>query len=87
MLRPEMGWPSQLPPASDAFTGTHADLVPGSPFRLPVAPGSKITAPDQRCSLEPADLRRHLAGSPFEAGDWAGDDTLALRRMAARRSR
>jgi hypothetical protein len=54
----------------------YEDVVPDAPLRLPFAAGARIETPDQKRPLAPADLRNHLAGSPFEAIDWAGDDTL-----------
>jgi hypothetical protein len=76
-LRPDMPWLPALPPSSDSVEA-YADVVSNAPFRLPFAIGVAIETPDQRRALAPADLRNHLAGSPFEMTDWAGDDTLAF---------
>lgn len=77
-LKPHMGRLPQLEPSSTPFSGTYADLMPGAPFALPFAAGSRIESPDQQRPLAPADLRHHLPGAPFEAVDWSGDDTLAF---------
>jgi ketosteroid isomerase-like protein len=77
-LRPDMGRLPQLAPSSIPFSGTYADLMPGAPFALPFSAGARIESPDQQRPLSPGDLRRHLPGAPFEAVDWAADDTLAF---------
>jgi ketosteroid isomerase-like protein len=77
-VRPDMGRLPQLAPSSDCFAGTYADLVPGAPFALPFAANARIESPDQQQSFASGDLPRHLADAPFEAVDWAGDDTLAF---------
>ncbi len=77
-LRPDMGRLPQLAPSSASFTGTYADLMPGAPFTLPFAVTARITSSDQQRPLAPGDLRHHIPDAPFEAVDWAGDDTLAF---------
>jgi ketosteroid isomerase-like protein len=77
-LRPDMGWLPQRAPSSESFSGTYADLMPGAPFAFPFAAGARIESPDEQRPLGPANLRHHLLGAPFEAVDWAGDDTLAF---------
>jgi ketosteroid isomerase-like protein len=77
-LRPDMPWLPELPPSRGDDVKTYGDVVPDAPLRLPFAAGARIETPDQKRTLAPADLAHHLAGSPFEAVDWAGDDTLAF---------
>lgn len=77
-LRPDMGRLPQLAPSFTPFSGTYAELMPGAPFALPFATGARIESPDQQRLLAPGDLCHHLPGVPFEAVDWAGDDTLAF---------
>lgn len=77
-LRPDMGRLPQLEPSSPPFSGTYADLMPGTPFALFFATGAWVESPDQQQPLSAGDLRRHLSGAPFEAVDWAADDTLAF---------
>lgn len=77
-LRPDMPWLPELPPMSGADVQTYGDVVPNAPSRLPFAAGVQIETPDQKRMLTPAELRNHLAGSPFETIDWAGDDTLTF---------
>jgi hypothetical protein len=77
-LRPDMPWLPELPLSHGDSVTTYDDVMPNAPIRLPFAPGVWIATPDQKRMLTPADLRKHLAGSPFEAIDWAGDDTLAF---------
>jgi hypothetical protein len=52
--------------------------MPGAPFALAFVADARIESPDQQRPLVPSDLWRHLAGAPFEAVDWAADDTLAF---------
>jgi hypothetical protein len=75
-LRPDMPWLPELPPAYCDNVKTYGDVIPNAPVRLPFAAGVRIETPDQKRALTPADLRMHLADFPFEAVDWAGDDTL-----------
>jgi ketosteroid isomerase-like protein len=77
-LKPDMERLPQLARSSTPFSGTYADLMPGAPVALPFADGVCIESPDQQQPLTPSDLRHHLPGEPFEAVDWAGDDTLAF---------
>lgn len=77
-LKPDMGRLPQLTLSSSRFCGTYADLMPDAPFALPFAAGARIETADQQRALAPADLQHHLPDAPFEAVDWAGDDTLAF---------
>ncbi len=84
-LRPDMPWLPELPPSRGDDVKTYGDVMPDAPLRPPFAAGARIETPDQKRTLAPADLRRHLLGSPFEAVDWAGDAHARFRRVAARR--
>ncbi len=77
-LRPDMPWLPELPPARGNDVKAYGDVMPKAPLHLPFATGARIETPDQKRPLVPADLRNHLAGSPFETIDWAGDDTLTF---------
>ncbi len=75
-LRPDMGWLPQFPANQSGVAPAYADLVSGAPVSAPFAADATIEAPDQRRPLAPADIVVHLAGSPFQMIDWAGDNTL-----------
>ena len=77
-LRPDMPWLPELPAVHGDDVRDYEDVVPNAPSGLAFAAGALIETPDQKRTLAPADLRIHLAGSPFEAIDWAGDDTLVF---------
>jgi ketosteroid isomerase-like protein len=77
-LRPDMPWLPELPRSHGDAVKTYGDVVPNAPLHLPFAIGARVETPDQKRTLAPVDLRDHLAGAPFEAIDWAGDDTLAF---------
>ncbi|MCW5733847.1 MAG: nuclear transport factor 2 family protein [Enhydrobacter sp.] len=81
-LRPEIAWLPELPPSQGDDVQAYGDVVGNAPARLPFVAGARIETPDQKRTLAPEDLRRHLNGSRngprFEAIDWAGDDTLTF---------
>jgi hypothetical protein len=77
-LRPDMPWLPELPRSRADDVKAYGDIVPNAPSRLPFAADVRIETPDQKRTLTPADLGDHLSGIPFEAIDWAGDETLAF---------
>jgi ketosteroid isomerase-like protein len=77
-LRPDMTWLPELPPSEADAVKAYEDIVTNAPLRLPFAAGAPIQTPDQKRTLAPADLGSHLMGTPFEAIDWAADETLAF---------
>ena len=77
-LRPDMGWLPELPATTGAGVLTYADLLPDAAITAPFAADARIEVADQRRTLAPGELKSHLAGAPFIAVDWAGDDELAF---------
>jgi hypothetical protein len=77
-LRPDMPWLPELPRSDGNDVKAYGEVMPIAPSPLPFAAEARIETPDQKRTLVPADLGNHLAGAPFEAIDWAGDDTLAF---------
>jgi len=78
-LRPDMPWLPELPRPDGNDVKAYGEVMPNAPH-LPFAADVRIETPDQKRTLVPADLRNHLAIAPFEAIDWAGDDTLVSMR-------